>query len=367
LALLLKGCSFDPSGLPGRDGGPDAAGDAMPGPDAMSDGGIRPDPPTPSLLVPNGKVVPPPAVVLTLNDTSVPYFRFCHTTAGLATIEDPSLCPGEQITDLPAAVVTFPPNATSHWKAQQCEDAGAANCSDFTSVGDFFSDNSLKARLEFDGNLDDTSGNGNNGASAPANMPTFVASGGTCNGMPVGNVAGMAACFDGNNDLVTVLDANTIDAPQAVRIRVKPGSFATNVGLIDKFDGGVGGPGYFLSLVTGTGRVDWTVNNVNVGFVTVLSPGVWTEIYLTHEMGTQYLYRNGSLVDSAAFAEAVGANNHPLAIGANLNGAMASEFLEGEVDRVYVYSNPHDGEVARILNCTSEAEALNPLPAECFP
>lgn len=139
--------------------------------------------------------------------------RICSTAQGLANL-GPNLCPDQSpLISLQTPFYVLPlKGPETFWKAWSvCNQAHSAD----SEIRKIITDSSFFFRLEFNGDLKDSSGNNNDGmASVPAN-PGFLANGGTCNGRMVNNINGQAACFDGVDDEVTIPHSNRVNIGQA--------------------------------------------------------------------------------------------------------------------------------------------------------
>lgn len=271
---------------------------------------------------------------------------FCHLSGNppldTTLIDENDECPNKSKSPTPdSAIHPFTNGIMVAWKMYWVRNDGACDVAD---VWDFtFSGASRVVQLDFDGNLNDSSGNANHGTAPAMKTPTFVANNDMCQGTTVDGVFGKAACLDGVDDEVTITDTNGLDSPKTLALFFRPLNLMANSGLIDKFDGNVGGSGYFLSLAltNGPGRVDWSVNNTGIGFPATVGENVWSHVVITHEAGAQILYVNGEAVPTTGTSpDPVGANALDLTIGVNRNGVQVLEHFKGLMGGLLI-----DGEV----------------------
>ncbi len=155
--------------------------------------------------------LPPARAFISWQDGVVPegnstWYRSCHA-ANIAAISNAANCPNELIdTNLFRIIDPLTPSQSYFWKVQTCYDAGGTDCTDYSPVHSFSTDNSLLGWWRFNegsgSTASDSSSAGNNGTLT--NFDTSTA-------WVPGLVSG-ALTFDGTDDFVELGDILNFDA-----------------------------------------------------------------------------------------------------------------------------------------------------------
>jgi len=182
----------------------------------------------------------------------------------------------------------------------------------------------------FEGNANDTSGEGNNGTVTNAVQST-------------GKVGSNAYVFDGDDDYIEVANDSSIQTLSALTISawVKP----TNVGdtyqrVVDKSTGNNGAGGYSLWVKSTNGLIGFALSGSsadNLYSSTALSASTWYHIVASTDGSTKRIYING--VEDASDA---GAGATPSSSTANLriggSAGVASREFAGDIDEVAIWN-----------------------------
>jgi hypothetical protein len=168
------------------------------------------------------------------------------------------------------------------------------------------------------------------------------------NGIPINNATyapgkvDQAFAFSGANDAVEFLDAPSLH-PSSVTLEAWVTFFS-------------GGGTQFIISKTVAGTSDsyalWLQNGNLYGMVSAISgannaisvpftpnPGQWYHVALTFDDATkqQFLYLNGVAVAFNISNLSIGYDNHPVYLGANVNGTLGS-FINGRIDEASIYN-----------------------------
>jgi RHS repeat-associated protein len=176
---------------------------------------------------------------------------------------------------------------------------------------------------------------GNNATDSSGNGLTGTLSGPT----RVDGRFGKSLAFDGDDDLVTVADANQLDLSAAMTLSawVYPTEAQTGWHSIILKERPLG-EAYSLYANTGastpgtyfTGNSEHDVTGGNL-----LPVGQWSYLTSTYDGSLLKLYVNGALVGSASVTEAIGASAEPLRFGGNT--IWLEESFKGRIDEVRIY------------------------------
>src|SRR5262245_53987834 len=174
--------------------------------------------------------------------------------------------------------------------------------------------------------LNDSSGNGNNGAVKNAAWTATGRFGG-------------ALLFNGSSSTVVIPDRASLDLSAAMTLEawLNPSTVSAPAGLLAKAQRG--GPSYALYASDGTG---FSNAQLNVGGVerSVSDPWItptnqWNFLAATYDGREVRLYGNGVLVETVALSGPVGLNDNALTIGGN---TTLGGFFRGQIDNVRVYA-----------------------------
>lgn len=179
----------------------------------------------------------------------------------------------------------------------------------------------------FDGNADDTSGNGNNGAVFGANLVA-------------GRVGPEAYSFDGSNDYIEVPHdpSLTVGNEVSISLWVYLNSIGPYEGMVCK---GINQGQYWIGLDSGGGgefsfgTYHWS-NKVTSN--TVLSTGRWYHIAAVYDNGNVSLYLDGQLDKQESVGWSLTTNTEALTFGVDKPGS--DEYLDGVLDEIAIWSRP---------------------------
>lgn len=181
----------------------------------------------------------------------------------------------------------------------------------------------LYASYNFEGNANDLSGNGYNGTLV--NSPTF-SSGKFLQGVN----------FNGSNYISTATSTFNPSGDFSLSIWIKPSSFVSFMGILDKFTFGGVPAGWGLDIpLAGMGfqnprfTINTTIASYSVSGITSISTTTWTNIICIFSSNTIYIYKNGTLENQSTTNGTLVAENQALFIG----GDNASTLLyNGSLD-----------------------------------
>ena len=149
---------------------------------------------------------------------------------------------------------------------------------------------------------------------------------------------GKALSFDGVDDIVTIADADTLDASDALTLEawVKPAQHADwhTVMLKEKSGTDLNYALYSSSWGHNPSAHAWVNGEKDTRGTANLPLASWSHLALTYDSSTLRLYVDGVQVSSKAVSGSIGASTLPLHIGGN---ALWGEFFKGAIDEVRVY------------------------------
>jgi hypothetical protein len=93
----------------------------------------------------------------------------------------------------------------------------------------------------------------------------------------------------------------------------------------------------------------------------VLTLGQWHHLAFTFDAGTgwQALYTDGATVASGHAGKSMNFDNHPLLLGADIENAVPSYFLNGQIDEASIYNRALGAnEIASIYNVGSSGKQI---------
>ena len=180
----------------------------------------------------------------------------------------------------------------------------------------------------------DNSGKGNNGTLT--NGPTWSASG----------KYGAAISFDGTNDLVNIIDANSLDLTNGMTLEawVKPGNVTGYKTVLCK-ENGTNNLAYALSANDNNSTVANQRPNtrIRIGSTTRTSTGTaklalntWTHIASTYDGATLRFFINGTQVSATAATGNMVTTTNMLRIGGSPN--LGTQYFAGLIDEVKIYN-----------------------------
>ena len=197
--------------------------------------------------------------------------------------------------------------------------------------------NGLVAYFPFNGNANDSSGNGNNGIVTNAILTTDRF------GKP-----NSAYNFDGNGDYINCGNKSILNLTGAISISVwvLANNFNTDHGVISKMNASTTSP---YGLVTNNNRMRWDIGNEFI-FSNTINSGQWINIISTYDPKTlvKNLYVNGVLSSNGiATKTSIPVNTDNLYIGAHQPSKLTTWSWDGKIDEVRIYN--------RVLNSTEIA------------
>ena len=182
---------------------------------------------------------------------------------------------------------------------------------------------------------------------------------------------GKALSFDGENDCVTVADAEDLRITEELTVEawVKARSLSDQP-IIYKDSYGHKGHQLAIGLYE-TGRAEaFLAEGYEGEYDTVegsesLEANVWTHLAFTYDGGEMRLYVNGVLVDDKGHSEGAPWAEGDLVIGCNPN--YSPERFDGLIDEVRVYNRAlNDGEIAADLGAGLQTPSRTPVAAYSF-
>jgi Concanavalin A-like lectin/glucanases superfamily/Domain of unknown function (DUF1929)/Bacterial Ig domain/Bacterial Ig-like domain/Galactose oxidase, central domain len=149
---------------------------------------------------------------------------------------------------------------------------------------------------------------------------------------------GNALTFDGIDDLVTIPDADSLDASDALTVEawVKPAQHGAWHNVLLKEKSG----GQLAYALYGTAWTDFPSAHVNTNAedstrgTAQLPPNTWSHLAMTYDGAALRLYVDGTQVSSKAISGPIGASTLPLRIGGN---SIWGEHFKGAIDEVRIY------------------------------
>jgi len=192
-------------------------------------------------------------------------------------------------------------------------------------VNTYFDMTDNQGLWHFEGNADDTSGNGNNGTAYGATLVT-------------GRVGNEAYSFDGSNDYIEVPHdpSLTVGSEVSISLWVYLNSIGAYEGMVCK---GINQGQYWIGLDSGAGgefsfgTYHWD-NKVTSN--TVLSTGRWHHIAAVYNSGDVSLYLDGQLDKQQSVGWSLTANTEALTFGVDKPGS--DEYLDGVLDEIAIWS-----------------------------
>lgn len=311
-----------------------------------------------------GLTLPPTRAYLSWEAGIVPsgkildHYLVCYATNG-SDISPTSACLNPTNTDQSYLVLDslITNNTGYRWKVKSCYNASGTDCSAYTPVWSFATDDSVVAWWKMNGNLLDSSGHENNG--------TFF--GGTP--QYTEGTFGQALLLDGVDDYVVVSDSDSLDISPADGITAEVWALVDNTEQVHSF---------VLKHVPGYGGLWLQVGLYGDPHVfqmetapagpfasnSVVMPGEWTHIVFTGDADQETLYLDGTLDAERTENHFVGTvNDNPLYIGIAENGVT----MKGQIGELILYKGVLSHEVAKNNFCALEVLAgTNPLPSVCL-
>jgi len=169
-------------------------------------------------------------------------------------------------------------------------------------------------------------------------------------------MVGRAFSLDGNGDYVSVPDSPSLDITSQVTLDAWIYPTALGGRIVNKITAG-GGDGYLLDTYGGVAR--FIVGNQGLNGATALPLNTWTHVAGTYNGTTMTVYVNGAFDSSRAVSISIPANNLPLRIGADSNGASP---FSGLIDEVEVFNRALSAsEIAAISNAGSAGKCRSCL------
>ena len=200
----------------------------------------------------------------------------------------------------------------------------------------------------FDGNANDSSGNGNNGTVIG---PTLIS-----------GYIGQCYDYDGSNDRIEVPHNASLNASTALTIAawIKLDAVNAWAGLVTK---GVNASNYSFQLASdGSGKLQFQSGGVpftnRVNSNTAIPLYVWRHVAVTFDSGTVKFYINGVLDATRTVSWGLSANNESLVFGADFPGG--DEYLNGRLDEAAIWTRVlSPAEIADIYYKQSQAASTS--------
>src|SRR5262245_44994568 len=179
----------------------------------------------------------------------------------------------------------------------------------------------------------DVSGTGNNGTITGATWTTSGRFGG-------------ALSFNGNGNLVSVPDSNSLDLSVGMTLEawVRPDQGSWRTAILKERPGGLA---YALYASSDTNRPS-TETTADTRGTAALPNATWSHLASTYDGATLRLYVNGTQVSSRALPGTITLSSSPLRIGGN---SLWGEYFSGLIDEVRIYNRPLTaGEIQTDMN-----------------
>lgn len=201
------------------------------------------------------------------------------------------------------------------------------------SFGEFIKTTNTVGLWHFNGNANDESGNGLNGA----NIGTVVYS------KANGKFNEGAGSFLTNSSVIRVEDNNLLDLTTfTISVWFKVNSVWDGV-MIAKFrSASATDINYYIDTARGDNRVRILLSP-NGTFTEITIPkrlvnNTWYNVIITAGSGSLKAYINSKLEYSTIYTGAIPTNSHPLVIGGRLskNGVAYDSYLDGCIDEVFI-------------------------------
>ena len=203
--------------------------------------------------------------------------------------------------------------------------------------------NGLVAHYEFEGNADDSSGNGNNGEEF----------GGVSY---VDGVIGQAASFDGVDDFIMVSDNDLVYDTITINAWVKADRINISTGqhIVSRYEDNE--QSYELYLPPYENRIRYklahSLNNENniVLDVGAIDVGVWTMVTLIYDIEQETFsgWQDGELLFSESYSKTINKASLPFIVGASRSGDRY--FLDGTIDELRIYDRALSAEEVQALH-----------------
>ena len=200
----------------------------------------------------------------------------------------------------------------------------------------------LTAHFEFEGDADDSSGNGNDGVEFGGVSYTD-------------GVLGQAASFDGVDDYIMVSDNDLVYDTVTINAWVKVDKINVSTGqhIVSRFEDDE--QSYELYLPPYENKIRYQIvhslDNVNdihldAGAIEV---GVWTMVTLIYDIEQETFggWQDGELLFSESYSETVNKTSLPFIVGASRGGSRY--FLDGMIDDIRIYNRSLSAEEVQLL------------------
>jgi hypothetical protein len=210
----------------------------------------------------------------------------------------------------------------------------------------------------------DNSGNNNNGTLT--NGPTWSALG----------KFGAAVQFDGTDDYINILDANSLDLTTGMTIEawVNPTNVTGYKTVISK-DNGTNNQSYTLSANNNTSgaanqrpntRIRSGSTTTTITGTTKLILNTWAHLACTYDGTTLRYYQNGVQVATVAVTASMTVTANPLRIGGTT--ALAAQYFAGLIDEVRIYNRALTAvEIQADMITPIAPDIINPIVAITTP
>ncbi|MBI2338876.1 MAG: LamG domain-containing protein, partial [Deltaproteobacteria bacterium] len=322
----------------------------------------------PAQLTPsNGLELPPTRAFLSWEAGITPsgktfnHYLLCYAAAGEDISSDLS-CLNPTTTSDSFSVLEDPitPSNTGYsWKVKACYNAAGTDCSDYSPVWSFSTDDSLVGWWKFqDVNMNDASGKGHNG---------------TLNGDPafsIGEGIDGALTLDGDDDYVRVSDYADLDGMSALTLEARFMTLDTaqdSKGIVGKY---MDIPSSYIFRTKANNTVDFILttdpdNNSDATNSGQLSAGNWNHMVGTYGDDIQATALNGVFVSSQTLTgDTVNDTTNDLCFGAYCKGLDVAGYFSGYIDEVVIYDKALSEEEIRNSYCAVEALAGSDLSAD---